>query len=503
MCVFVVLSISLVLLMVSLKIKENRSSRRFKAIPGPRGWPIVGNIGLKPEIFPQQFKEIGDTHGSMFQLQILRKTFIVIQCPQILHEIFEKDEQCVNRPNYFLSENIFSGKDLAFGNFDEHRQKLKELLLEIIYKTPDLSEVTRQGVSCVMKTFYTDIVKTKGMNFNPDVPMKTFICDCFQLLIGKTLPESDTDHGMMWDLCDWLYRLIDPNVDSTLRIFPFLRFLPGKCGHVYRKSIEARDKVFRKVFDEHKATYEHGKIRGLLDVCFKTQMDENERTGSTWLTDDYIKGLMSDILLAGMTELLKAQRLYLLLMIHHPECQKKAQHEIDTVLGMNAPALEDFDRLPYVQATIMECLRYTSQTPLAIPHKCNTDVVIDGYLIEKDTVIIPNLWGVHHDDDTWGDPWNYRPERFLDENGKLIPEDHPLYKAFIPFSLGPRRCPGEKFSRTRLLMCLATLLQGFTFLPPEDGHLPSPDPRLYTTRYPMYEPQFECRAIPRQISATN
>lgn len=47
------------------------------------------------------------------------------------------------------------------------------------------------------------------------------------------------------------------------------------------------------------ATYQEGIIRGLVDVCLKTQAEDINNTGSSWLTDDYVKGLMYDTLAAG------------------------------------------------------------------------------------------------------------------------------------------------------------------------------------------------------------
>ena len=89
-----------------------------------------------------------------------------------------------------------------------------------------------------------------------------------------------------------------------------------------------------------------------------------------------------------MTELLKTLRLFILLMCHHPHIQTKLQTEIDSVIGSEKfPAAENRKWMPYTDATILEILRYGSQTPLAIPHKCNKDVVLDGYLIEKDSVV--------------------------------------------------------------------------------------------------------------------
>ena len=91
---------------------------------------------------------------------------------------------------------------------------------------------------------------------------------------------------------------------------------------------------------------------------------------------------------SGMTELLKTLRLFILLMCHHPHTQTKLQAEIDCVIGADRFPTADSRRwMPYTEATMLEIFRYGSQTPLAIPHKCNKDVILDGYLIEKGSVV--------------------------------------------------------------------------------------------------------------------
>ena len=69
--------------------------------------------------------------------------------------------------------------------------------------------------------------------------------------------------------------------------------------------------------------------------------------------------------------------------------------------------------------------------PLALPHTATRDATIGGYTVPKDAWIIPNLYACHHDHDVWGDPDNFRPERWIDEQGALR-----KYKEFIPFSIG-------------------------------------------------------------------
>lgn len=57
--------------------------------------------------------------------------------------------------------------------------------------------------------------------------------------------------------------------------------------------------------------------------------------------------------------------------------------------------------------------------------------VLQGYIIPKGSVIVPNLWAVHRDPNVWEKPDDFNPSRFLDENGQLLKKE-----TFIPFGLG-------------------------------------------------------------------
>ena len=49
--------------------------------------------------------------------------------------------------------------------------------------------------------------------------------------------------------------------------------------------------------------------------------------------------------------------------------------------------------------------------------------------------IIANIWYIHHDPKIWGDPWNFRPERFLNEDGQLLPREHIYRRKYLFYCL--------------------------------------------------------------------
>ena len=92
-----------------------------------------------------------------------------------------------------------------------------------------------------------------------------------------------------------------------------------------------------------------------------------------------------------------------------------------------------------------------------------------GYELPKDTWVMVNLWALHHDPKEWNDPEMFKPERFLDEDGKMAPKPN----SYLPFSSGRRVCVGEALAKSELLLSLSLLCQRFRFeVPPGEKVVP-------------------------------
>jgi len=79
-------------------------------------------------------------------------------------------------------------------------------------------------------------------------------------------------------------------------------------------------------------------------------------------------------------------------MVLHPECQVKAQEEIDAVIGSGRlPEFADRDSLPYVECIVQETLRWHQAVPLGLPHSSLEDDVYKGMFIPKGSLVIANM----------------------------------------------------------------------------------------------------------------
>ena len=146
--------------------------------------------------------------------------------------------------------------------------------------------------------------------------------------------------------------------------------------------------------------------------------------------------LIGDLLFGGTETITNTLTWSIIYLLHYPDVMRKVQEEIDKVLGRNGiPSMMDKQKMPYVEATVMEIQRMADVSPLAVPHSGLEDVELRGYTIPKGTTVMSNLYAVHRDDRIWEDPYQFKPSRFLDKNGEIVRRNE-----LIPFSVGKLIC---------------------------------------------------------------
>ncbi|XP_053400833.1 cytochrome P450 1A2-like [Mercenaria mercenaria] len=166
-----------------------------------------------------------------------------------------------------------------------------------------------------------------------------------------------------------------------------------------------------------------------------------------------------------------------LCLLHHSEYQDKMFEELDAVAGRDMDlCINDKAKCPTYEAVELETHRYIPVAPLVGPRLCGVNLEFEGYDLPKGSMVFANFWHIFHNEKIWGDPWNFRPERWLDEQGNLLPRDHVYRKNWLPFGYGRRQCIGEQFGRFRIFMYLASLLRRWKFVAPP-GKMMSCDPR--------------------------
>jgi hypothetical protein len=164
---------------------------------------------------------------------------------------------------------------------------------------------------------------------------------------------------------------------------------------------------------------------------------------------------------AAMESTIGTLKTFFALMALNPHIMQRAQQEIDSVTEKERlPTFDDWERLPYISAIILEVLRHNTVTPLGLPHGVAKDDIYNDMLIPKGSMVCANLWIFFRDPEIFVNPDAFEPERFLGSESARCREIMNLAWGF-----GKRKCPGRQFAEASLYITFSTVIACFNIVP--------------------------------------
>ena len=492
---WVILIFAVTILSLCWILKRNGNTR----LPnGPPGLPILGNtLQVNAAKFHFNLEEWAKQFGPIFKCNIMRTNMVVLSSPELIRKAFasEKYGKIFNdRPESFIGKycsNNYSG--MIVGRYGETLFKMRKVFHTALHLYGDGVPKFENAVKSEIENLIQKIRNLEGKDFDPSPVFERSLGNLVSILVcGETM--SDSDAKIIWDFVNASNESLNPTVEFFLFNLPFLRFIPGKYRRIYHTLLKTNEALCERYLRKYQGTYEPGVERGLVDAFIKLQREAKEK-GATWFDDDQMKGMINAAIGGSLITTISALTSIFLAFINNVSCTEKIYQEIVTVVGKSRlPNLNDKAKMPYTEAAIMECLRLANIVPIIMPHNCLEDCEFEGYQIPKDTRILAHLWYVNRDPSIWGDPDVFRPERFLDANGNLLPPENKIRQAWLLFGVGRRNCVGEVMARSRMFLYVTSLIQKFKFLPPKKSRLVQLDARNFSSAITVRPPPYICRA---------
>jgi cytochrome P450 len=238
----------------------------------------------------------------------------------------------------------------------------------------------------------------------------------------------------------------------------------------------------RKAIELRRATPAGGPTPS--DLLQALMESEDPVTGTRFNLDELVDQVCF-LFLAGHETSASSLGMATYLLAQVPQAQERLRGEVAAVLaergerlGVSPEAPLDFDdlrRLTYGAALFNETLRLYPPVSFFIRESRKDTTLIDRRCPVGSLLAI-SPWVIQRHEQHWSEPNAFRPERFL-TGAASAEERQQVRDAFLPFGLGPRKCPGAAFAQQEALLVLAELVRRYRLLP-DGNHTPDLVARL-------------------------
>ncbi|KIM28309.1 hypothetical protein M408DRAFT_23713 [Serendipita vermifera MAFF 305830] len=421
-----------------LKKTFNRSNE-LPPPPGPPRHFLIGNLLQFPkDHFYERFCEWQKEYGDIVSVEIPGMPMVILNSYETVQELLNK------RPN------TTAGRKIGYMAFEIMGFQWAFTFLQPGFRHSTQRKMLRRGIGpqrvgshdqTIEKNVTKLMISLSASQGNPRHLIKGALGKIvIEVTYGNNLPAV-----MNKELSSWNLEAMDLLDDAFFKFWPvdvfhFLRFIPSWMPGVTFKRIGTRCtwlcKQIRHVpFEKAKALYKSGEIGHSLATDLLDEFGPSEDVMDT-LGILYL--VAADTTTSAITAFINALLLF-------PNVSKKVYEEIIHVTdGTRLPRISDRSNLPYTEAVWKEVFRWNSFLPVGIPHVNSQDEVVNGYLIKAGTLINTNVGFMLSDPRVWGDPENFRPERFLTDEAKSLPNPQ-----VVTFGYGTRyKCVPECISLT-------------------------------------------------------
>lgn len=452
--------------------------------PGPKGIPLFGYLPFFKRNAFIELRDIGKKYGtSLFTIQLgLKRVIVLNDWKSVKEALVNQTDNFTGRPKTIIFNEIRERTDITGSDgalWKERRHFTMKTMRQLGFRDVFMEAIIMEEVEKMSERLKVNFDR-KIVNMD-DIFMNHLLNIIWGVSTGKKFEENDERVSEFAHILK--ITSVQNSSSNTLEFLPFMKYMP-KYNKDFRDFVRLTKKVYQYIedeIDEHIKSYDENNIRDFIDAYYQ-EMDRRKKNNikPEMFERKYLRGIMYNFFNGGVDTGNNTITWAMLYIASWPKIQKKMQEEMDRVIGRSRlPTWADHVNLPYTEAVLLEVQRYATIAPLGFPHCCYTTTKVCGFTVPKDTHVLANIWAVHNDPDYWGDPENFRPERFLNDKGEI---EKPEY--LIPFSTGRRICVGEALARMELYLFVTSVLHQFTFELVTGEPLPSFQPIVGLTLRP-------------------
>ncbi|KAK9716442.1 hypothetical protein RND81_06G233700 [Saponaria officinalis] len=461
--VLTALAISLVIYFILSTKRQTKG--QCPPLPGPRGLPLVGYLPFLGPDLRFTFNDLSTKYGPIFKFHLGNRVCVAVNSPSHAKEVL-KDQDLVfaNRiPTVTLKLATFGELDIVTSDYGPGWRKLKKIFVGEMLSSANIDATYSRRKQQMMKTI-SKIYRSANESIDiGELIFQTIFGSVMNMVWGDTMKEEDSAEinlEFKSVFSDFLTLSAKPNISDYL---PFLAcFDLQGIGRKMKAVADKVESLFDLAIDRRFASKNDNHNDFLGHLLKLTKLDDPAMS----LNLAQVKGILMDAIVGGVDTTATTVEWAMAELLKHPKKMRLLQEELAEAFGLDNTVDEaHLPKLKYLNAVLKETLRLHSPVALLIPHCSSKTTTVGGYTVPKTSTIFVNLWAIHRDPEVWEDPFEFTPERFLDDSQNL---DFLGKKTmYIPFGSGRRMCPGLFLAEKMSMFVLSSLLHAFEWTLPD------------------------------------
>ncbi|XWS60453.1 hypothetical protein CRYUN_Cryun07bG0037700 [Craigia yunnanensis] len=443
-----------------------RKRHRLPLPPGPKPWPIIGNLPHMGAVPHHSLAALAKVYGPLMYLRLGFVDVVVAASASVAAQFLKvHDFNFSSRPpNAGAKYVAYNYQDLVFAPYGPRWRMLRKISSVHLFSgkaLDDFRHVRQEETRVLARALIS--AKTK-VNLGQLLNVCT-VNALGRVMLGQRVfgdgsggadQQADEFKSMVVEL------MVLAGVFNIGDFVPALEWLDLQGVQAKMKKLHKRfDRFLSGILEEHKlkAGDGSGKHTDLLSTLIS--LGDADCEGGK-LTDTEIKALLLNMFTAGTDTSSSTVEWAIAELIRHPKILAQVRKELDSVVGRDRLVSDlDLPHLTYFQAVIKETFRLHPSTPLSLPRMASESCEINGYHIPKGATLLVNVWAIARDPNEWKDPLEFQPERFLPGGERPNADVRGNDFEVIPFGAGRRICAGMSLGLRMVQLLAATLVHAF------------------------------------------
>ncbi|KAH7107214.1 cytochrome P450 [Auriculariales sp. MPI-PUGE-AT-0066] len=447
--------------------KSKYPDPRFKAVPrGPQGFPVVGSfpfLTAYPELTLTRWQQ---RYGPIYSMTLGRQLFVVVSDPGIAKELLVTNGLIFSsRKEMFLkSQIIFAGRGITASPYNDRwrtHRRIAAGLLDNAAVNRFMPVFDRESIVFVKSLYEHGCAGT--LPVNPQVHAGRCSLNNMLAVVFATRTDSVDDPlvATALKLSREFMNCTGP-VSNLVDFVEWMQYIPTPMRSRAHRLHAALMEQYGGMIDTVQKRLELGED---VPNCLAVNMIERrEEEGLDW-TDMCM--LTSAFMIGGVETTAAIMQWFAALIPSYPDIQARAHAELDAVIGRGRlPTPDDEPYLPYIRAIIKEVERTHNPFWLGTPHLSTADYMTStGDFIPKNTVVMLNTYGMHHDPQRYPDPHKFNPDRYFNDHLSVAESMNladPYERDHWMFGAGRRACPGIAVAEREIWLTISRMLWCFS-----------------------------------------